>query len=355
MISLRQQGVGFSQVLEELRKAAGDNGVTKGRLFERLTKSFLQAHDLYRRRFRRVWLWDEYPDRDGRRDFGVDLVAEEHDGTRCAIQCKFYAKKTLAKSDIDSFLEAASRENEFGSMMLVYTARGYGKQAEEALRGHNCHVLDFGSLTGSNVEWPDLTKGLVAVRRKKPFELMAHQREALQKVSEGLRDADRGQMIMACGTGKTITALRIAERMCGGKSGLVLYAVPSISLMQQTIRAWSEQRKTEHAYVGVCSDPKVSHGEATDIPILEMEIGVTTDESAIAQSLKRQKNDAMTVVFSTYQSMGAVAGAQKKAGKDFDLVICDEAHRTTGVESGGGGGGPPGGPPRGGPKYYGKK
>lgn len=85
VIGLRRQGVGFSQVLEELRKVAGDNGVTKGRLFERLTKSFLQAHDLYRRRFRTVWLWDEYPDRDGRRDFGVDLVAEEHDGTRCGV------------------------------------------------------------------------------------------------------------------------------------------------------------------------------------------------------------------------------------------------------------------------------
>ena len=316
-----------------MRRVAGDNGTTRGRLFERLTQSFLQTHDLYRRRFRTVWLWDEYPDRNGRRDFGVDLVAEGHDGARCAIQCKFYAKKTLAKSDIDSFLEAASRRREFGSMMLVYTAQGYGKQAEEALRGHNCHVLDFGSLAGSNVEWPDLARGLVAVRRKRPFELMAHQKEALQKVTAGLRDADRGQMIMACGTGKTITALRIAERTCG-KGGLVLYAVPSISLMQQTIRAWSEQRKVEHAYIGVCSDPKVGHSESTDIPILEMEIGVTTDKGAIAESLGRQKEGAMTVVFSTYQSMGAVVGAQQKSGKKFDLVICDEAHRTTGVEGG---------------------
>ena len=323
----------FAQVLEELRKAAGSNGTTRGRLFERLTQSFLQTHDLYRRRFRSVWLWDEYPDRKGRADFGVDIVAEEHDGTRCAIQCKFFAKKTLAKSDIDSFLEAASRKREFGSMMLVYTAQGYGRQAEEALKGHNCHVLDFASLAGSNVEWPDLAAGLTQVRRKRPFDLMPHQKEALQRVTAGLRDADRGQMIMACGTGKTITALRIAERMCSGKSGLVLYAVPSISLMQQSIRAWSEQRKTEHAYVGVCSDPKVGHGETADIPILEMEIGVTTDEGRIAESLgKRRNSGVMTVVFSTYQSMDAVVNAQKKAGSTFDLVICDEAHRTTGVE-----------------------
>ncbi len=105
----RHKTAGFAQVLEGLRKTAGSNGATKGRLFERLIQSFLQEYDLYRRRFRQVWLWDEYPDRDGRTDFGVVLVAEEHDGMRCAIQCKFYAKKTLAKSDIDSFLEAASR------------------------------------------------------------------------------------------------------------------------------------------------------------------------------------------------------------------------------------------------------
>ena len=325
----------FSQVLEGLRSVAGDNGTTRGRLFEKLTKSFLQAHDLYRKRFRTVWLWDEYPGRDGR-DVGADLVAEEHDGTLCAIQCKFYAKKTLTKSDIDSFLEFASR-SEFGSMMLVYTAQGYGKQAEDALKGHNCKVLDFESLAGSNVEWPDLAAGLTRVKQRKPFELMDHQKEALQKVVAGLRNADRGQMIMACGTGKTLTALRIAEKMCG-KGGLVLYAVPSISLMQQSIRAWSEQRKIEHAYVGVCSDPKVSHSsEMTDIPILEMEIGVTTDAGKIAKSLldKQKKKDGMTVVFSTYQSMGAVASAQQKANRTFDLVICDEAHRTTGAEAGG--------------------
>ena len=323
----------FSQILAELCKAAGDNGTTKGKLFERLAKSFLQTYDLYRRRFREVWLWDEYPDRDGRPDFGIDLVAEEHDGTRCAIQCKFYAKKTLAKSDIDSFLEAASRKREFGSMMLVYTAQGYSKQAEDALKGHNCHVLNFESLAGSNVEWPNLAAGLTQVRRKKPFEMMSHQKEALQRVTTSLKDVDRGQMIMACGTGKTLTALRIAEKMCSGRNGLVLYAVPSISLMQQTIRAWSEQRKSEHSYIGVCSDPKVSHSEVSDIPVLEMAVGVTTDKDKIAESLRRrQSKGGMTVVFSTYQSMGAVVAAQKKAGSKFDLVICDEAHRTTGVE-----------------------
>ena len=137
-------------------------------------------------------------------------------------------------------------------------------------------------------------------------------------------------MIMACGTGKTLISIKMAESMVG-KGGLVLYAVPSISLMHQAIRHWSEQRGIPHGYIGVCSDPNVSYGERTDIPIAEMEIRVTTDPDRIAASLKRD-SEKMTVVFSTYQSMEKVAEAQKAAGVPFDLVLCDEAHRTTGVE-----------------------
>ncbi len=324
--------VKFTNVLDELKKASRGNGTTQGRLFERLVKSFLQTYDLYKGRFSDVYLWEDYPDKKGRSDFGIDLVAVTRSGKKYAIQCKFFSDKRLEKSDIDSFLEAGAR-SEFDTMMLVYVANGYGSKAEDALRGHRCELLSFESLAQSNVEWPDLAADLVTVKRKKPFKPMAHQKEAVTKVISGLKKADRGQMIMACGTGKTITALHIAEKM-HGKGGLILYAVPSISLMQQTIRAWSEQRKIPHTYVGVCSDPKVSHNETSDIPIMEMraEIGVTTDPACIVKSLKKDSK-SMTVVFSTYQSMGAVVDAQKRrSAEKFDLVICDEAHRTTGVE-----------------------
>ena len=322
----------FKNVLGELRKASRGKSTTKGRLFERLVKSFLLTSNIYKSKFSDVYMWNDYPDRDGRGDFGIDLVAVTHKGKKCAIQCKFFSDKRLEKSDIDSFLEAGSR-SEFDTMMLVYVAKGYGRNAEDALNGHGCELLSFESLSQSNVEWPDLAAGHVAVKRKKPFELMEHQNEAVTKVVSGLEKADRGQMIMACGTGKTITALHIAEKMYGD-GGLILYVVPSISLMQQTIRTWSEQRRIPHMYIGVCSDPKVSHNEKSDIPLMEMraEVGVTTDPARIAKSLKRN-GDSMTVVFSTYQSMGAIVNAQKiRNAEKFDLVICDEAHRTTGVE-----------------------
>ena len=117
----------FGQALRHLRSVANDDGTTKGKLFERLVKSFLQTDEIYVDRFSNVWLWDEYPGRSNRSDFGIDIVAEERDGSRCAIQCKFYSKKTIAKQDINSFLEASSR-SEFKSMMLFYTARGMAKR-----------------------------------------------------------------------------------------------------------------------------------------------------------------------------------------------------------------------------------
>ena len=319
----------FGQALRHLRSVANDNGTTKGKLFERLVKSFLQTDDIYTDRLRNVWLWDEYPGKGARSDFGIDIVAEERDGSLCAIQCKFYSKRTVMKQDIDSFLEAGSRK-EFGSMMLFYTASGYGKKVEDALKGHGCKAFNFESLANSNVNWPDLANGVTQIKPKPKYELRDDQNKALNDVINGFGKNDRGQLIMACGTGKTLISLKIAESMVG-KGGLVLYAVPSISLMHQAIRYWSEQRSIPHGYIGVCSDPKVSHGEKTDIPIVEMEVHVTTDSNKIANSLKYDRKK-MTVVFSTYQSMDAIVKAQKKSGGRFDLVLCDEAHRTTGVE-----------------------
>ena len=349
---------GFGRALEHLRSIADGNGHTQGKLFERLIGSFLKTDRLYADRFTDVWLWDDYPGRNGRPDFGIDLVAKEPDGSLCAIQCKFYADKRLVKSDIDSFLEAGSRSefrhmmlgsddhggaaghtpssrSEFQHMMLVYSGRGYGSRVEEALNGHKCQALNFESLASSSIDWPDLAAGLTEVRRREPYELMDHQKQALNDVVTSLNGGgggDRWQMLMACGTGKTLTSLRIAERLAEGKGRfLVLYAVPSISLMHQVIRYWSEQRTVPQAYIGVCSDPKVSHGERTEIPIVEMEIGVSTDKCRIASALKRDTG-RMTVVFATYHSMEAVMNAQKMTKVAFDLVVCDEAHRTTGME-----------------------
>ena len=320
---------GFGAALAHLRTISDGNGNTKGKLFELLVQSFLKTDTVYAERFDEVWMWNDYPGRDCLADPGVDLVGRERkDGSMCAIQCKFYDNSTLTKRDIDSFLEAGSRL-EFDSMLLVYTGRGYGKTIQAALAGHNCTVLNFESLAESNIKWPDLAAGLTNVQRGEPYPLRDDQTHAIRNVIAGIGDGGRGQLIMACGTGKTLTSLRLAEEIVGF-GGLVLYAVPSISLMRQAIRYWSGQRTIQHGYVGVCSDNTISHGKS-DIPIIEMEIGVTTDENRIAAAMRRD-DSKMTVIFTTYQSMESVAKAQTISGERFDLVLCDEAHRTTGVE-----------------------
>ncbi len=320
----------FGKTLQHLRTICNDEGNTKGSLFEKLVRSFLKTDNLYADRFVEVYAWKDYPGRNGRGDFGVDLVGVEQDGQLCAIQCKFFDKTTLTKRSIDSFLEAGSR-SEFDSMMLVYVGGGYGKNVQDALEGHGCKVLNFESLSESNVEWPDLAAGLTDIKPRKARPLWDHQKEAMSNVISKLENNNRGQLIMACGTGKTLTSLRLAEKTVG-EGGLVLYAVPSISLMRQVIRNWAGDRTLQHGYVGVCSDNTVSRGQ-TDIPIIEMEIGVSTDEDRIA-SVMRRDSSKMTVIFTTYQSMEVIEKAQKLSGEPFDLVLCDEAHRTTGVEKG---------------------
>ena len=149
----------------------------------------------------------------------------------------------------------------------------------------------------------------------------------LLKVFSG---ADRGKLIMACGTGKTFTALRIAEEIAG-VGGRILYLVPSIGLFSQTMREWAEQKTISHRYIGICSDTQAGKTDE-DASMLELEIPVTTKLSNIYKALCEKKPDTMTVVFCTYHSLPLVEEVQEIGAPAFDIVICDEAHRTTGIE-----------------------
>ena len=135
---------------------------------------------------------------------------------------------------------------------------------------------------------------------------------------------------MACGTGKTFTALRIAEEIAG-LGGRVLYLVPSIGLFSQTMREWAEQKAISHRYIGICSDTQAGKTDE-DASMLELEIPVTTKLSDIYKALCGKKPDTMTVVFCTYHSLSLVEEVQDMDAPAFDIVICDEAHRTTGIE-----------------------
>ena len=327
---------GFQDTLDHLR-AIATSEAEKGRLFERLMKTYFTQDPLYRDRFSQVWLWSEWvasrPDFSGG-DTGIDLVAAERDGGTCAIQCKCYAPgTTISKPDLDSFISASAREP-FTARLIVDTGNDWGPNAQKTIAPLQpaCTVLRFGDLTERPFDWPDLTCQApeALAYRAEPFHLRPHQRAAFDDVLQGFNDHARGKLIMACGTGKTFTALRIAEAVAG-IGGRALYLVPSISLFQQSMREWATQRAIPHRYVGICSDTRAGRNDE-DASLAELEIPVTTDPAAISQALRTVPPDSMTVVFSTYQSLDLVRQAQDDGAPPFDLILCDEAHRTTGIE-----------------------
>ncbi len=327
---------GFQRTLEHIRSIA-DSEAGKGRLFERLMKTYFIEDPLYGERFSDVWLWPEWarrqPDFDGS-DTGIDLVAEERQGGYCAIQCKCYAPGTrMSKPHLDSFIAASARDP-FTARIVVDTGDGWGPNAVRTVVPLTpaCSVLRFGDLASRPFDWPDLVRDepeALAFRRE-PFSLRPHQKTAFDDVTGGFETHDRGKLIMACGTGKTFTGLRIAEALAGD-GGRVLYLVPSISLFQQSMREWAEQRAVPHRYIGVCSDTRAGRNDE-DASLQELEIPVTTDPAAISLALREARPQAMTAVFCTYHSLGIVERAQDDGAPAFDLVLCDEAHRTTGVE-----------------------
>ena len=323
----------FDEALTLLRDRATDL-YGMGRAFERLMQAALsQEPGILGDRFTKVWLWHEWPDHEGP-DTGIDLVAAEREGGLCAIQCKFFdPHRPVPKSAIDSFM-AASEPTQYTARLIINTGGAIQRNALRTLQASPkpCRVLDASELDQWDVDWlayVDNPEGLEfqARARYTPF---PYQQEAIDAVCTGLETHDRGQLILPCGTGKTAVTLWIAERQVG-RGGRVLYLIPSISLMAQTMREWSAQKRLPLRYVGICSDTRAGRNDE-DASLLELDIPVTTDPAQIQQGLQVERPEALTAVFCTYQSLALVAAAQAAGAPAFDLVVCDEAHRTTGVE-----------------------
>lgn len=317
-----------------------------GDRFERLVAAFFRSDPLYADRFSDVWLWNQWPDKGRVGDVGIDLVAKERaTGAYCAIQCKFYLPEhTISKEDIDSFFTAAGRDP-FTSCMIVSTTDRWGKNAEDALHQSKPVVrIGLRDLRASPIDWskfdPKRTTTLGLQPKK---ELRPHQEAAIRDVLKGFKKSDRGKLIMACGTGKTFTALRLAESVA--PRGHVLFLVPSLSLMSQSVREWTAESKRPIHALAVCSDANIGkrtvkgEDDRADITVWDLAFPATTSAKQVVtqfEAIRRQAkkdgaNDRMTVVFSTYQSIDAISKAQKAGLPEFDLVVCDEAHRTTGV------------------------
>jgi predicted helicase len=331
--------VTIQNILKEFREAATSKR-DMGDKFERLVLAYLKNDPMYKDRFRNVWLWMEWPKRNNKPDTGIDLIAEEEaTGDIWAVQCKFYDPyHTLEKQDIDSFF-TASGKSPFTKRMIVSTTDRWSKNAEDAILNQNPPVtrLRVEDLADSPIDWNQFSlKRPQKVNLRPKKQLRPHQIDALNKVMAGFETSDRGKLIMACGTGKTFTALKIAEQFAS-QNGQILFLVPSISLLSQTLREWTAEATVSLHSVAVCSDTKAGKRKAEqsdteDIHAYDLALPPTTEAKTIAArvQLLAGKRD-LTVIFSTYQSIQAIADAQKLGLPEFDLIICDEAHRTTGV------------------------
>ena len=333
----RQTNPGFQSVLNYIRERATSE-YRKGELFERLMLTYFSEDPDYKDQFSEVYLYKQWAaqrtDFDAN-DIGIDLVAKERDGGYCAIQCKCYAEDTrISKPALDSFISASASEL-FTSRLIVDTGGEWGPNALRTIGPikDKLRIIRYSDLESSPFDWPDLSlqDPEQLTYRQRRFHLKDHQKEAFDAVIDGFKASDRGKLIMACGTGKTFTALRIAEEIAG-IAGSVLYLVPSISLLSQAMREWSEQRGIDHSYIGICSDTRAGQ-TSEDSSILQLKIPVTTDPSSISYTLQNPDGDKMTVVFCTYQSLPLVEKAQDNGAPPFDIIFCDEAHRTTGVEA----------------------
>ena len=322
-------------LLKELSEAATSNR-DKGDKFERLMLEFLKADPLYSDRFSNVWLWNNWPGRDGKVDTGIDIVAQERDsGEFCAIQCKFYAPSyELQKPDIDSFFTASGKKP-FTTRIIISTTDKWSIHAEDALEKQTIPVtrIRVQDLDESAVDWSQFSLDRpLKLKLKTKKILHPHQTLALTKTIKGFAASDRGKLIMACGTGKTFTALKIAEKLAS-KNGVVLFLAPSISLVSQSLKEWAAESSAPLRSYAVCSDTKVGkRGENEDISVHDLAIPATTNAKVLANHyLLAEKRKCMTVIFSTYQSIKVIHDAQLKGLPEFDLVVCDEAHRTTGM------------------------
>jgi predicted helicase len=328
-------------ILRELRSVAYDER-DKGDRFERLMQAYLTVEPQYAQLYDAVWMWSDYPQRGTRRDTGIDLVARSRDtGELTAIQCKFFdPSTTVTKPMLDSFLAASSKNldgtPEFSARLVISTSDNWGSNAEDAVENQNPPVqrLRVQDLDDSSIDWGQFslaTPGeLTRKAAKQPF---PHQEAAISKVVTGFETADRGKLIMACGTGKTFTSLKLVEQVVP-RGGTVLFLVPSISLLSQTLKEWTIESAVPLRSFAVCSDVSVGKRKSDeDIPVTDLAYPATTNTTKLVQKFSEIPNgfEGITVVFSTYQSIDVVAQAQGKGIPEFDLIVCDEAHRTTGV------------------------
>lgn len=329
----------FNKALDKIR-AKSSNTVEQGTAFEKLSKIYFENDDIQKQEFNRIWHYKDWAKENpsfSQTDIGIDLIGElKDDKGLAAIQCKFFkSEHQITKEDLDSFVSASSNAI-FTRLILIDTSNeDLGSNAKSMIDNLNKtyqRIQKF-DLENSRIDWLDYIENekVTLSNKKDPLD---HQIKAISEAKKYYASNDRGKMIMACGTGKTYTSLKIAEAIANKK--FVLYMVPSLALMSQSIREWKNDCEEDFIAFSACSDKKVgkvkNDNDQIQVKLSELAIPATTDSKKLSEEISKVEKDKMIVVFSTYQSIDVISDAQKKYKMNsFDLIICDEAHRTTGA------------------------
>lgn len=318
----------FSEFLSTFDSDAGK----RGKQFEHFIKWFLKNDPEWSTQVDQVWLWDEYPNNWGR-DCGIDLIFRHKNGENWAVQAKCYAPTTsITKADVDSFISESSRDG-IDKRLLIATTDLIGANAKQVCDAQDKKVTRYllSHFDEADIDYPASIDDLPKVKPREKPKPREHQIEAIEAVSANFNDTDRGQMIMACGTGKTFTTLWIKEKL-GVDSTLVL--LPSLGLLSQTLHEWTMAANESFEVLCVCSDESVGKRGSDEAvhSVHDLAFPVTSNAAEIKAFLNRS---GKKVIFSTYQSSPLIAVAQEDPSvPSFDLAIADEAHRCAGKVSG---------------------
>ena len=328
-------------------KGMSRNTSEQGTWFENFMKHVFLTSPIYKEMYENVWMWTEFPYNGGRHDYGIDLVAKARNiDEYYAIQCKFYDDEhSVSKSDVDTFLTASGKPFyikgtpvRYAGRVIVSTTDKWSSTANDIIEGQIPAVsrIRLKDLKEIGIDWDSVSvDNPSSMKQSKKKVVRPHQKTAIVDVLEGFKTADRGKLIMACGTGKTYTALKIVEEITKG-DGNVLFLVPSISLLNQTLLEWTKECNYDYQVYAICSDPKVTKSSKETVDNLaDTIVPATTNVESLVDGYTNLWNalgkKGIRFFFSTYQSIDVISKFQKITGLEFDITICDEAHRTTGV------------------------
>ena len=334
------QKLQFDALLSEL-KEKGKNNSEQGTLFEIFCKKILLTSPFFVDDVVEVWRWKEFPGNGGLHDNGIDLVALDKNNNFWAIQCKFYDKdKDVNKKDVDSFISASTRPFIYENKTYRFFQNYVFSTTDSVSQNASGLFTLFGpeDLFQCGIDWEhfklDEVDNMQALVKKTP---KPHQEEAINNVINGFKNNNRGRLIMACGTGKTFTSLKIVENYINTlheEKINILYLVPSIPLLSQTILEWKTQTIVDRCNMfGICSDETAGQDRRSklrDEITATMPIPATTDPKRINEVLVKSRVK-VNFFFSTYQSIEVVKKVQDELGIIFAITICDEAHRTIGA------------------------